>query len=459
MANVNIVLANSINNTNATGLVLNDADNALTVSSAGFIFGGGAGNEGVDFANAVATNRITVAGIVSSSNFDAVRFASTGSVTVTASGVISAVAAGSYGLFFEGTGVNSVKNFGLIEGTLAAITSVNASDTIFNAGTIIGNLGLGNGADTLVNVGTINGGIVTNGSLSFQNTGLVTGAVTSAALADIYDGSAGGVVIGRINLAGGDDTFTGSSRTDRIEGGSGVDTGDLGGGGDTFFATGGADGSDEIDGGDGIDTYDASAITAATNINLDNNLAFGPDIQTDLILNFENITGGTGNDVLIGNAGTNVLFGNNGNDQIFGNQGNDILRGGLGADSIYGGQGQDQMFGGLNDNSADTFIFFTTTETSTTARDVIHHFEGAGIVGGDVISLSAIDARTNVAGDQAFTFLGAGAFTGVSGQLRIEANPGGGTTAVVGDVNGDRVADFRISLVGNLTFIGGDFVL
>ena len=37
----------------------------------------------------------------------------------------------------------------------------------------------------------------------------------------------------------------------------------------------------------------------------------------------------------------------------------------------------------------------------------------------DRIDLSAIDASTGAAGDQAFSFIGAGLYTGVAGQLRF----------------------------------------
>lgn len=81
------------------------------------------------------------------------------------------------------------------------------------------------------------------------------------------------------------------------------------------------------------------------------------------------------------------------------------------------------------------------------ARDVITDF----VVGpdGDVIDLSRIDAISNNAANtnDAFTFLGTNvAFTGVAGQL-LSIWTGTGQL-VMGDVNGDRVADFAIELAG-----------
>ncbi len=77
---------------------------------------------------------------------------------------------------------------------------------------------------------------------------------------------------------------------------------------------------------------------------------------------------------------------------------------------------------------------------------------------GDKIDLSAIDANTGVAGNQAFTFIGSGLYTGVAGQLRA-VNTGPGVTTVAGDINGDGVSDFHIRLTGNLALVAGDFVL
>lgn len=61
------------------------------------------------------------------------------------------------------------------------------------------------------------------------------------------------------------------------------------------------------------------------------------------------------------------------------------------------------------------------------------------------IDLSAIDAIDG-GGDNAFSFIGAGGFTGVAGQLHYVASAGGVT--IEGDTNGDGRADFSISVLG-----------
>ena len=76
---------------------------------------------------------------------------------------------------------------------------------------------------------------------------------------------------------------------------------------------------------------------------------------------------------------------------------------------------------------------------------------------GDRISLSAIDSNSAAAGNQAFAFIGAAAFSQVAGQLRYEAS--GGNTTIFGDVNGDGLADLQIQLSGQLSLVAADFVL
>ena len=75
----------------------------------------------------------------------------------------------------------------------------------------------------------------------------------------------------------------------------------------------------------------------------------------------------------------------------------------------------------------------------------------------DRISLSDIDANSSVGGDQKFVFIGSAPFSGVAGQLRYEQN--NGNARVMGDVNGDGVADFVIQVTGLVSFTSGDFLL
>jgi len=70
--------------------------------------------------------------------------------------------------------------------------------------------------------------------------------------------------------------------------------------------------------------------------------------------------------------------------------------------------------------------------------------------------VSAVDANIFVFGLQHFLFIGAAAFTGEAGQLRVSS---GQNTIVEGDVNGDGAADLKITLVGNHHLGAGSFIL
>lgn len=156
------------------------------------------------------------------------------------------------------------------------------------------------------------------------------------------------------------------------------------------------------------------------------------------------IEGGKGNDTIRGGQGSDTLYGNDENDTLNGDDGDDTLDGGSGKDVLTGGSG------------ADRFIFAASSDTgnSLASADVIADFDAAEH---DVIVLSSIDADNTQAGDQAFTFIGAGDFTGVAGQLGFTQS--NGDTLVRGDVDGDQVADFMIRLTGIHTLTAADFVL
>jgi hypothetical protein len=81
-------------------------------------------------------------------------------------------------------------------------------------------------------------------------------------------------------------------------------------------------------------------------------------------------------------------------------------------------------------------------------RDVITDF----VSGEDKINVSYMDAAAGVSGNQAFTFIGGAAFSGLAGELRFAGG------IVSGDVNGDGKADFEIG-VAVPALIAADFVL
>lgn len=78
---------------------------------------------------------------------------------------------------------------------------------------------------------------------------------------------------------------------------------------------------------------------------------------------------------------------------------------------------------------------------------------------GDKLDFSAIDAKTTVPGNDAFAWIGTGAFSGVAGQLHYHRDAATAQTLVEGDTNGDRAADFQLALTGLKSLTATDFVL
>jgi Ca2+-binding RTX toxin-like protein len=168
--------------------------------------------------------------------------------------------------------------------------------------------------------------------------------------------------------------------------------------------------------------------------------------DTDYTLsdNVEYLIGTANNGMsLTGNGGDNVIWGTSFADNLNGGVGNDWLIGGAGGDTLTGGTG------------ADLFLLTAVGDSGSGAglRDIVTDF----LEGTDRIDFSRLDANSGIAGDQAFTFINTGAFTGVAGQLRYESV--GGNTIVQGDVNGDGIADFELQLTGAHTLTVGDFLL
>lgn len=154
---------------------------------------------------------------------------------------------------------------------------------------------------------------------------------------------------------------------------------------------------------------------------------------------------------LIGTARGDVLSGSGYNDFINGGGGNDEIHGGLGNDTIVGGTGGDQLWGY---GGADRFRFDSVADSGMAVadRDTIYTFTQ----GEDLIDLANLDANSNVAGLQHFTWLGTGAHTGSGATLRY-SQTGGGNTIIYADVDGDKAGDFSILISGLHDLTAADF--
>ncbi len=255
---------------------------------------------------------------------------------------------------------------------------------------------------------------------------------------------------------GGNDNLTGGAGLDRLYGGAGNDT--------LIDAWDGA----FFDGGRGIDRLDLNAETANIGVDLAGGSIFltlhqGLDADGFLIGNstvvagtllsgrvtgIEDLTTGSGNDLLLGTNGANVLDGGGGNDIINGRAGNDTIFGQSGTDHIYGGAGADILWGGLG-NDLFPFYFFTDSRVGD-GIDTITDWNSSG----DRIDLKAIDSNPSVAGIQAWEFIGssppttAPSATG-NGQATLTYNAADGVTALNLYANdGDLYADFTLNILG-----------
>jgi Ca2+-binding RTX toxin-like protein len=245
-----------------------------------------------------------------------------------------------------------------------------------------------------------------------------------------------------VNGLAGNDTIQTQAGNDLITGGAGNDNIRSGAGDDVIRFSGTAEGFDNIDGGAGNDRIEAGK--NGTKIGLAN----VADIETISANGFATVTifGSAGSDLLdFSNTtliGITAIKSGAGNDFVYGSVGNDVIQGGAGIDTLRGNGG------------ADTFDYDLIAQSRPAARDKILDFE----TGVDKIDLIGIDANTAASGNQAFGFLGGSAFTKHAGELRIDTNDPS-KTVILGDTNGDGVADFAIELVGSHQLSTSDFFL
>ncbi len=255
--------------------------------------------------------------------------------------------------------------------------------------------------------------------LTLTGTAAISG--TGNELANVLTGNSG-----RNTLRGreGDDVLDGRGGADTMIGGIGNDVYRVGEAGDVIFEAVGS-GTDIV--------YASVSYTLAAEAEVERIEAAGSAGLS-----------------LVGSDYANLIIGTGDSDSLSGAGGDDILVGGTGMDGLSGGQGKDTFrFGagdvGMGVNSGDRILDFVS--------------------GADLIDLAAVDADVGTAGDQAFTFIGSQAFSGVAGQLRFHVSDGpgvfsdGSRTFLEGDTNGDGAADFYILLSNGATPAASDFVL
>jgi serralysin len=247
----------------------------------------------------------------------------------------------------------------------------------------------------------------------------------------------------------GNDALTGGAGNDLLDGGAGSDTAVFSGTRSNYSVMTLADGSLQVidlraSGPDGKDTVwgvewfqFTDKVYAASGLGPDTMTMTDPVILTPTVP--EDLT-------LTGTSGSNRLYGGAGDDKLYGKAGSDLLNGGAGSDKFVGGTGKDVLYGG---SGADVFDFNSLKESRGSDVDTIKDFRR----GSDHIDLRSIDANSKVSGNQAFSFIGKSDFTGKAGQLKFSGG------VLLGDVNGDGAADFKIKVSDLSTLSKGDFYL
>jgi Ca2+-binding RTX toxin-like protein len=296
----------------ANGISLNGGRNLVSVGPNGTVFSGG-GGDGIALSTAISLVDFDANVVV---NDGVIQAGSTGvAITagsfhqVTNNGVITA----SVGVFIASLLAGSshlVVNRGLIAAEQHGIRLVGTGNRVENTGTIVSNtIGVLFAADagdsnTLTNAGVITAATAVLGQVgndTVVNAARITGSVQLGEGSDVYDGSAGSVVQGTI---------------------------DLGDGNDVARNAGHIDGNVALGGGQ--DNYDGRLGTVTGNVDLGD--------ESDIA------RGGAGEEFFSGGSGEDFLFGFGGADVLDGNEGNDRLDGGAGLDTLAGGDGDDLFF-------------------------------------------------------------------------------------------------------------------
>ena len=273
--------------------------------------------------------------------------------------------------------------------------------------------------------------IVTNG-FSGTQVSLASGGTLN--FADVTTDAA-------ITLVGstGNETITGTAGNDTLIGAAGNDT--LKGGAGDDIVRGGL-GRDSLDGGAGVDTYDASDVVTAGTITISSSSATThvAGAETDTLIGFENVIGGTLADTIIGSDGANRLEGRGGADTIDAGAGDDILIGGALGDTLKGGLG------------SDTASYAGST-AGVTVNLSTHTLSSTGAIGGDAAG-DKLEFIENLSGsgfnDSLTGNAGDNVLTGGAGNDALIGGAGIDTAVFAGNfsdytVTGTTVTDINIS--------------
>jgi Ca2+-binding RTX toxin-like protein len=262
---------------------------------------------------------------------------------------------------------------------------------------------------------------------------------------DVVEGSAG------------DDTVQGDDGADLVVGGSSTASGVT----LTRSGEGQPDGNDTVIGDGGVDGLDGSDVLACDNARLDPEPASGgttrdrwsrirPTVALTLFdLPSTSAPDGTtsGADTMTGGGGDDLLLGQSGNDTIDGDGGNDAAEGNAGDDVVRGDAGNDELLGGSwTAGSYDTSVTYDTVEGGT-GNDVMLGDNGTITPQVHLLAGPAAGVDHLSGGD------GSDYAYGESGDDTIDGNDGADS------LEGDSGADTMTGGAGDDVLVGGGSAL
>jgi Ca2+-binding RTX toxin-like protein len=176
-------------------------------------------------------------------------------------------------------------------------------------------------------------------------------------------------------------------------------------GADTFVFFDGAGISGKIDGGigGGVNTLDYSRYTT----DVDADLGAGTSTGTGGVSNIQNVTGGSGSDMLAGDEADNILVGGAGEDTLSGGSGQDNLVGGDDSDTLAESRDADFTLtdGSLTIGSEGTDTFTGIDKVELTGRMGANRMDASGYTGNAVLT-GEDGADIFIAGTGTITYVG-----------------------------------------------------
>ncbi len=266
----------------------------------------------------------------------------------------------------------------------------------------------------------INDGFGSSGSIiSIENAGgsVLNDSITGSSVANILNGFEGDDALFGL---GGADTLNGDVGNDTLDGGAGADTMTGGDGDDVYVVDNAGDVVTETSALGGVDTVQTS-------------------VTRTLGAHFENLVlTGAGAITGYGNALNNSITGNGAANFLYGYDGADILNGGAGADQMFGGNGNDTYY---VDNAGDV-----TSEVSA--------------LGGVDIVFSSVN-RNLTANIENLTLTGSAGLTGSGNALNNVITGNTGANTLYGYDGNDRLdggagADTMFGANGDDTYVVDD---